>query len=56
MTDIIRSEAPRRPLGGLLARAGLAAGTLLFTVLSFLGVVFGFLRNRVGLTGFGLCL
>ena len=40
MTDLIRSEAPRRPLGGLLAMAGLAAGALFFTVLGFLGVLF----------------
>jgi len=40
VTDLIRSEAPRRPLGGLLAMAGLAAGALFFTVLGFLGVLF----------------
>ena len=40
MTDIIRSEAPRRPLGGLLAMAGLAVGAILFTVLGFMGVLF----------------
>ncbi len=40
MTDLIRSDAPRRSLGGLLAMAGLAVGTLFFTVLSFLGIAF----------------
>ena len=40
MTDIIRSEAPRRSLGALLAMAGLAAGGLLFTVLGLMGILF----------------
>ena len=40
MTDIIRSEAPRRSLGALLAMAGLAAGALLFTILGFMGIAF----------------
>ena len=40
MTDIIRSEQPRRPLGGLLAMAGLAAGAILFTVLGLMGILF----------------
>jgi len=48
MTDIIRSEAPRRPLGGLLAMAGLAVGAILFTVLSFLGVVFAWPQTNYG--------
>ena len=40
MTELIRSDAPRRSLGGLLTMAGLAIGTLFFTVLSFLGIAF----------------
>lgn len=40
MTDLMRSDAPRRPLGGLVAMAGLAAGSLFFTALSILGILF----------------
>lgn len=40
MTELIRSDAPRRSLGGLLAMAGLGVGTLFFTALSFVGIVF----------------
>ena len=39
MTDIIRSDTPRRSLGAILAMAGLAVGTLFFVALAILGIV-----------------
>ena len=41
MTELIRSDAPPRSLGAVVAMAGLAIGTLFFTILSFLGIAFG---------------
>jgi hypothetical protein len=48
VTDIIRSESPRRPLGALLAMAGLAVGAILFTVLGFMGVLFAWPQANYG--------
>ena len=39
MTDIIRSDTPRRSLGAILVMMGLAIGAIFFTVLALLGVL-----------------
>jgi len=39
VTDIIRSDTPRRSLGAILVMMGLAIGAIFFTVLALLGVL-----------------
>ncbi|OGS49603.1 MAG: hypothetical protein A3K65_03510 [Euryarchaeota archaeon RBG_16_68_12] len=47
MTTIIRSDAPPRSLGAVVAMAGLAAGALFFVVLVFLGIAYGWSQPLV---------
>ncbi len=47
MTTLIRSDAPPRSLGGVVAMAGLAAGALFFVVLVLLGISNGWSQPLV---------